>query len=166
VSISRGSKYAAAGVLMLLSAAASARQTPTMTSTRAQGTFDVTIKPQPADDYTDGASMGRMTVDKQYHGDLAGTAKAQMLTGMSSSVKESGVYVAVERITGTLQGKKGSFMLHHTGVMTRGAPSLAVTIVPDSGTEQLAGIAGSMTIDIATDGTHSYTLQYTIAPKP
>ena len=100
-----------------------------------------------------------MSIDKQFHGDLEGTSKGQMLTA-GSSVKESGVYVAVERITGTLRGKSGSFVVHHRGIMTRGAPQLTITVVPDSGTGQLAGLAGTMTITIA-DGKHVYEFEYT-----
>jgi len=130
----------------------------------ATGTFDVTIKPAPADDHADGGAIGRMTVDKVYHGDLEGTAVAQMLTGMSPSEKTSGVYVAVERVTATLKGRKGTFILHHTGVMDRGATNLRVTVVPDSGTGELTGISGTMAIDIK-DGRHFYTFEYTLPSK-
>jgi hypothetical protein len=88
--------------------------------TRAKGTFDVKLAPLPAYDTTAGSTLGRMSIDKQYQGDLEGTARGEMLTGMTS-VKDSGVYVAVERFTGTLSGRRGSFVLHHTGIMNRGA---------------------------------------------
>src|SRR5262249_8697636 len=143
-------------------ASLSALQPPMTTS--AKGTFDVKIAPQSPDAYTDATEMGRMTIDKVYHGDLDGTAKGQMLTGMSADTKGPGVYVAMERFVGKLSGKSGSLMLHHTGVMDRGTQSLAITIVPDSGTGQLKGISGTMTIDIAKDGTHSYVLKYTLSP--
>jgi hypothetical protein len=87
-----------------------------------------------------------------------------MLTA-TTDVKGSAVYVAIERITGTLHGREGSFLLHHTGVMTRGAPHLTVSVVPDSGTGQLTGITGRMEIIIA-DGNHSYDFEYTLAPAP
>jgi Protein of unknown function (DUF3224) len=145
----------------LLVAIGSFLQTPT---TRASGTFDVTIKPAPADDHSDGGALGRMTVDKVYQGDLEGAAVAQMLTGMSPSEKTSGVYVAVERVTATLKGRKGTFILHHTGIMDRGAQNLKITVVPDSGTDQLTGIAGTMMIDIR-DGKHFYTFDYTLPAK-
>jgi hypothetical protein len=77
------------------------------------------------------------------------------------SVKGSGVYVAIERVTGTLNGRSGTFVLAHRGTMTRGAQDLVITIVPDSGTDGLAGIAGSMTITI-TDGKHFYDLEFTL----
>jgi hypothetical protein len=133
-------------------------------TTRAKGTFDVTIKPQPADDYSDTTALGRMTIDKEFKGDLAGTSKGQMLTGMSS-VKGSGAYVAIERVNGTLHGRSGTFILHHLGVMTRGAPSLVVTVVPDSGTGQLSGLSGSMNIIIA-DGQHRYEFDYALPAPP
>ena len=132
--------------------------------TRASGTFDVKIAPQPADGHADGTALGRMTIDKTYHGDLEGTAVGQMLTGMSPSEKTSGVYVAVERVTATLAGRKGTFILHHTGVMDRGAQSLTITVVPDSGTEQLTGITGTLAIDIK-DGQHFYTFDYTLPAR-
>lgn len=126
----------------------------------ATGTFEVKLNPQPADEYADGAMLGRMSIDKRFDGDLEGTTKGQMLTGMTS-VKGSAGYVAIERVTGTLAGRSGSFILQHSGTMDRGAPSLSVTVVPDSGTEQLAGLAGSMQIDI-TAGVHSYRFDYTL----
>jgi hypothetical protein len=151
-----------AAILAVFIAAAPAAAQPSPMTTRATGTFDVKVTPQPPDEFADGAAMGRMTLDKRYHGDLEGTARGQMLTAMAE--KKSAAYVAVEKFTGTLHGKSGSFALYHTGLMTRGTPSLTVAIVPDSGSGQLAGIAGTLTIDIASDGTHSYTLQYTITP--
>jgi hypothetical protein len=129
--------------------------------TRAKGTFDVKLAPMPAYDSTEGTTLGRMSVDKQYHGDLEGTAKGEMLTGMTS-VKDSGVYVAVERFTGTLSGRRGTFVLHHTGIMDRGAQKLAVTVVPDSGTDQLTGLSGTLNI-IIKDGKHFYEFDYALA---
>jgi hypothetical protein len=127
---------------------------------RASGTFEVKLAPQPADDQGD-ATLGRMSIDKQFHGDLEGTSKGQMLTA-GSSVKGSAGYVAIERVTGTLQGRTGSFILQHTGTMTRGTPQLSITVVPDSGTGQLTGLAGKLDIQI-TDGKHRYELEYTIS---
>ena len=127
---------------------------------RASGTFEVKLSPQPADDYADGVALGRMTIDKQFQGDLQATSKGQMLTGMSS-VKGSAGYVAIERVSGVLAGRCGTFVLQHSGIMTRGAPSLTITVVPDSGTDELAGLAGTMVINVA-GGEHSYTFDYTI----
>jgi Protein of unknown function (DUF3224) len=126
----------------------------------ARGTFDVNIIPQPPEDKTEGLTLGRMLIEKKFQGDLEAVSKGQMLTGMTE-VKGSGAYVAIERVTGTLHGRSGSLILHHLGIMERGAPRLNVNVVPDSGTRDLAGIAGTMTIIIA-EGKHSYELAYTL----
>ena len=130
----------------------------------ASGTFEVKLTPQPADDYADGAALGRLSIDKQFRGDLEGTSRGQMLSGMSS-VKGSAGYVAVERVSGTLAGRRGTFILQHSGTMTRGAPELLVRVVPDSGTDELAGLTGTMTID-AAGGRHAYTFDYTLPAAP
>lgn len=126
----------------------------------ATGTFTVRITPQPPDDYADGGDLGRMQLDKTFQGDLEGSAKGQMLTAMTP-VEGSAGYVAIERVTGTLSGRRGGFVLQHHGIMTRGAPQLTLVVVPDSGTEALAGLAGTMTITIA-DGVHAYRFEYTL----
>lgn len=126
----------------------------------ATGPFDVTLTPQPADDYADGKSLARLTIDKQFHGDLEATSKGQMLSAMGG-VQGSAGYVAIERVTGTLGGRRGTFVLQHDGMMNRGAPTLVITVVPDSGTDELTGVAGTMTIDI-TNGKHTYTFDYTL----
>jgi Protein of unknown function (DUF3224) len=112
------------------------------------------------EDRAEGLTLGRMLLDKQFHGDLEAGSKGQMLTGMTE-VKGSGVYVAMERVTGTLQGRHGSFLLYHTGIMVRGTPQLSVTVVPDSGTGELSGLEGAMNIMIA-EGKHSYDFAYTL----
>jgi hypothetical protein len=127
--------------------------------THATGTFEVKLAPQ-TDDKSGDASLGRMTIDKQFHGDLEGTSKGQMLTGMTE-VKGSAGYVAIEKVTGTLKGRSGTFILQHTGIMDRGKPELKITVVPDSGTGQLAGITGTFNV-IITDGKHSYEFDYTL----
>ncbi len=134
-------------------------QEPAVT-THATGTFDVKLTPRTPDD-GDTSSLGRMTLDKQFHGDLAGTSQGQMLAFLTST-KTSGGYVALERVTGTLHGRKGSFVLQHSGTINRGAQSLLITVVPESGTEELAGLSGTLTIIIEA-GKHSYDLEYTIA---
>jgi len=123
----------------------------------AKGTFDVKMAPQ-TDDKVGDPTVGRMALDKQFHGDLEGTSKGQMLA-VSTDVPESAGYVAMERVNGTLHGRKGTFALQHNGVMTRGEPELSITVVPDSGTGELAELAGNMTIDIV-DGKHFYELEY------
>jgi len=130
------------------------KEAPTMHAT---GPFDVRVTPQ--DDKSDDPLLGRMALDKQYHGDLEGTGKGQMLTA-GTSVKGSGAYVAIEKFTGTLKGRSGTFVLHHLGTMTQNVPQLSVSIVPDSGTGELKGISGKMTINIAAGGKHSYDLEY------
>jgi hypothetical protein len=133
-----------------------------MTS-HASGTFEVKLMPQAAEDGAD-AGLGRMSIDKQFHGDLEGTSKGQMISAMGS-VKGSAGYVAMERVTGTLKGRTGSFVLQHSGTMNRGAPQLSVTVVPDSGTGQLTGLAGTLTIKI-DEGKHSYEFDYTLPETP
>ena len=128
--------------------------------TIANGTFEVNLTPQ-ADDGAEGTTLGRLTIDKQFHGDLEATSKGQMLTA-GTAVAGSAGYVAVEQVSGTLHGRSGTFVLQHNATMTRGAPQLAITVVPDSGTDQLVGITGTMTIEIA-DGKHSYRFEYTLA---
>jgi hypothetical protein len=128
-------------------------------SKRASGTFDVKLTPK---DQGADAAVGGMTIDKEFHGDLAATSKGQMLMASSSSVKNSAGYVAIEKVTGTLNGRSGSFYLQHTGVMTRGAGELTITVIPDTGTDQLSGLDGRMTITIAPDGKHSYDFSYTL----
>ncbi len=126
----------------------------------ASGPFEVKIVPQTPDGKFEDATMGRMTIDKQFHGDLEATSKGTMLTAMTET-KGSAGYVAVERVSGTLHGRSGTFALQHSGTMTRGVPQLSVTVVPDSGTGQLVGLTGKMTINI-TDGKHSYDFEYTL----
>lgn len=127
---------------------------------RASGTFEVTLTPQPADDYADGALLGRLTLDKRFRGDLEGTSKGQMLSG-GSPAKGSAGYVAIERVSGTLSGRRGTFLLQHTGTMDRGTSHLAISVIPDSGTDELLGLAGTMTIDVS-GGKHAYELTYTL----
>lgn len=122
------------------------------------GTFEVKLTPQPAG--PDGGAIGRMSIDKQFHGDLEAASKGEMLTG-GDVAKGSAGYVAIEQVTGTLNGRSGSFILQHNGTMTRGVPQLTVSVVPDSGTGQLTGISGTMTIKI-TDGKHSYDFAYSL----
>jgi hypothetical protein len=134
-----------------------------METARARGTFEVRLTPQPADAYADGAALGRMTIDKTFAGDLQGTSRGQMLTGMSG-VKGSAGYVAIERVEGTLAGRQGSFVLQHLGTMDRGAQSLTVRVVPDTGTGGLAGIVGTSTIDVSNG--HAYEFTYTLPDAP
>jgi hypothetical protein len=130
----------------------------------AKGPFDVKLNPQPLalEDDGEGAARGRMSLDKRYHGDLDATSKGEMLTAMSGTQGSAG-YVAIEKVTGTLGGRAGTFALQHSATMTRGAPDLRILVVPDSGTGALAGLAGTMNIVIADGGKHFYELEYTLS---
>jgi hypothetical protein len=131
----------------------------------ANGTFEVRLDPQKPDNKeAESANLGRMSIDKQFHGDLEATSKGEMLSAVTE-VKGSGGYVAMERVSGTLHGRSGNFVLQHSATMTRGAPQMSVTVVPDSGTGQLAGLAGKMTIKIA-NGKHFYEFDYTLPESP
>ena len=127
---------------------------------QAKGEFDVKRTPQGSLDMGDGVEIGHMRFDKQFHGSLDATSVVHMLAAMSP-VDGSGAYVAIERIVGTLEGRAGSFLTQHSGVLTRGTPSLTLTVVPDTGTDALTGLSGSIAIDIV-DGTHFYTFDYEI----
>ena len=124
----------------------------------ANGTFEVRLSPQ--NDNPDEPLLGRMLIDKQFHGDLEAVSKGQMLTGMTT-VKGSAGYVAIEKVSGTLHGHKGTFILQHTGTMKRGEAGLSVTVVPDSGTDELRGLTGKMEIIIA-EGKHYYKFEYAL----
>ncbi len=127
---------------------------------RATGTFEVKLNPQQLADKTADATLGRMSIDKQFHGDIEAVSKGEMLSA-GTGVKGSAGYVAIERVSGTLHGRSGAFVLQHSGTMTRGAAQLSVAVVPDSGTGQLVGLAGKMAINIV-DGKHLYDFDYTI----
>lgn len=125
----------------------------------ATGSFDVKLTPQPLTDTSD-STLGRMSIDKKFHGDLDASSKGEMLSAMTA-VKGSAGYVAMEKVTGTLAGKTGTFVLQHHATMDRGTPHLAIEVVPDSGTGQLAGITGTMNIRI-TEGKHFYDFDYAL----
>ena len=128
-------------------------------SATAKGTFDVKTTPQPAAD-ADDSGIARLILDKQFHGDLDAVSKGQMLAA-GTATKGSAGYVAIEKITGTLSGRKGSFVLQHIGTMNKGVPTLNVSVVPDSGTDQLTGLSGTMNIIIG-NGAHSYEFEYSL----
>jgi hypothetical protein len=125
----------------------------------AKGPFDVKLAPLASPELPQGV-IGRMSIDKQFHGDLEATSKGEMMTA-AGQVKGSAGYVAMEQVTGKLNGRSGSFILQHSATMNRGVPQLSVTVVPDSGTDQLVGLAGTMNIIIA-DGKHSYDFEYAL----
>jgi hypothetical protein len=129
-------------------------------SQRASGPFEVTMQPAASPDEGSAAALGRMLLDKQYSGDLVGSGKGEMLTAMTST-QGSAAYVAIERVSGTLGGRSGSFVLQHMGTMNRGADQLSISIVPDSGTDQLIGIAGTLAIRMV-ERQHFYDLDYVL----
>jgi uncharacterized protein DUF3224 len=135
----------------------------------AKGPFDVKLNPAPLafddSDADGGAARHRMSLDKHYHGDLDAVSKGEMLSAMTATQGSAG-YVAIEKVVGTLGGRRGTFVLQHFATMTRGTPRLEIVIVPDSGTGELAGLAGTMNIVIAEGGKHFYEFAYTLGPTP
>ncbi|MDR3389185.1 MAG: DUF3224 domain-containing protein [Rudaea sp.] len=129
-------------------------------TTHASGPFDVKLNPLDPYNKSEGANLGRMSIDKQFHGDLEATSQGEMLSAMTE-VKGSAGYVAIEKVSGTLHGRSGSFVLQHNATMTRGAPYLNIIVVPDSGTGELVGLNGKMTI-VITNGKHAYEFDYTL----
>lgn len=127
---------------------------------QANGTFDVKLEPQHPSDQAQAARLGRMTIDKQFSGDLEAGSTGEMLAAMTG-VEGSAGYVALERVTGTLHGRRGSFFLQHNGIMARSVQQLEIAVVPDSGTEELTGLAGKMMI-LVEDGQHRYEFTYTL----
>lgn len=158
----RYGRLAGLASLMISLAAAANAATPTTSKEaihmHATGTFDVKITPQAATPGVESAQLGRMTIDKQFHGDLDAASLGEMLSVRTETPGSAG-YVALERVTGALQGRRGSFVLQHSGTMKRGAPTLVLTVVPDSGSGELAGLSGSMAI-VIDEGQHRYTMDY------
>jgi hypothetical protein len=128
-------------------------------TTHASGTFEVRLSPQ-VDGEAGGACVGRMLIDKSFAGDLEATSKGQMLAVRTSTEGSAG-YVAMEMVNGKLDGRTGTFVLQHAGTMERGAQQLSITVVPDSGTGELAGLVGRMEIDFSGGG-HAYRFDYTL----
>ena len=127
---------------------------------RVSGTFDVKMQPEPGPDAAHGISFGRLRLDKQYQGELQASAQGLMLSAMTATAGSAG-YVAIEQVVGTLQGRQGSFVLMHRGVMNRGERELGITVVPDSGSEELVGLAGRLDIRVE-GGQHFYDFDYTL----
>lgn len=124
----------------------------------AEGTFDVRVEPVAEEPFDDGTSLGRYSLAKQYRGDLEATAAGEMLTA-GTPVEGSAAYVAMERVEGSLHGRRGSFLLQHRGTMGHGEQRLEITVVPDSGTGELAELAGALEVVVA-EGAHSYVFRY------
>jgi hypothetical protein len=127
----------------------------------AKGTFDVKVTPQ--ENNTGEPTLSNLLLEKQFHGDITGSSRGQMLAA-GTAIEGSAGYVAIERITGTLQGRNGSFVVQHVGHMGRGQMHLTLSVLPDSGTEQLQGLTGTMRIRIE-QGQHFYELDYAL-PQP
>lgn len=140
------------GAAILVASTLTAQARPML----AKGTFEVKLAPQADADPT----VGRMSIDKELAGDIVGTSKGMMLASMSAIPNSAG-YVAIEKVTGTLHGKRGTFVLQHNATMDRGAQSLNVIVIPDSGTDELAGITGTFKI-IIEGKKHFYEFEYTI----
>lgn len=135
-----------------------------MSSHTATGAFEVRLTPEPASAAAEIAGLGRMSLDKTFHGPLQGTSRGEMIAFRTATPGSAG-YVAMETVVGSLEGRPGSFVLQHSSTLARGAPTQSITVVPDSGTGSLAGLAGRMTIEIAPGGAHSYRFEYTL-PAP
>jgi hypothetical protein len=129
----------------------------------AKGTFDVKLEPEANDSVPAGVALARLAIDKQFSGDLEATSKGAMLSARTP-VADSAGYVAIERVTGVLKGRRGSFVLQHNGTLNRGVQHLTIQVVPDSGTDELTGLAGEMKINIA-GGQHFYEFDYTLASE-
>ena len=126
----------------------------------AKGSFEVKLAPQPVSEVAASANLGRLSIDKQFSGDLEATSRGEMLSAMGNAEGSAG-YVALERVTGTLHGRSGSFVLQHNGTLNRGVQGLTIHVVPDSGTDQLVSLSGTMKI-IIEDGKHAYAFDYSL----
>lgn len=127
---------------------------------QANGTFEVRLEPQQVSESGQAAGLGRMSIHKQFSGDLEATSTGEMLAAMTG-VENSAGYVALERVVGSLHGRSGAFVLQHNGLADRGAQQLTITVVPDSGAGELEGISGQMAI-LIEDGQHCYQMEYTL----
>ena len=143
-----------------IATAASDKDHP-MTSRTATGPFDVKIAPQPLSSVADQSGLGRMSIDKRFHGALEATSTGEMLSAGNPASGSAG-YVAMETVRGTLDGRAGSFALQHSSTLASGVPTQSITVVPGSGTEALAGLAGRMVVEIAPGGAHAYRFDYTL----
>ncbi|MCE4557136.1 DUF3224 domain-containing protein [Pelomonas cellulosilytica] len=130
----------------------------------ASGPFDVKLSQEPPSAAAEVAGIGRMSLDKHFHGALDATSRGEMIAFRSTTPGSAG-YVAMETVRGQLAGREGSFVLQHSATMTRGEPALSITVVPDSGTGALQGLTGHMTIEIAADGAHRYRFEYALPPR-
>jgi hypothetical protein len=161
--MTKSPRRAAVALALLLAAAAGASplEIPMHTAT---GPFDVQLSPEPASAAAEAAGLGRMSLDKSFHGDLQARSRGEMIAFRSATPGSAG-YVAMETVRGSLAGLEGSFVLQHSSTLDRGQPVQSITVVPDSGTGALSGLAGRMVIDIAPGGAHSYRFEYTLPAR-
>ena len=143
------------------SATAASDKDHPMTSRTATGPFDVKLAPQPLSGVADASGLSRMSIDKRFHGALEATSTGEMLSAGNPASGSAG-YVALETVRGTLDGRAGSFVLQHSSTLARGVPTQSITVVPDSGTDALAGLAGRMVVEIAPGGAHAYRFEYSL----
>jgi hypothetical protein len=155
---------ALASSLVILTIAGATEPAKEKTMLHARGEFEVNVTPVPLGGPTEDAALSRYTLSKTLTGDFTGEAKGQMLAG-TGTVPTSGVYVAIERLTGTLAGREGSFLLFHRGVMAGGKQEMLVEVVPDSGSGALAGIRGTFRI-VLEGKKHLYEFEYELPPNP
>jgi predicted flavoprotein YhiN len=134
-------------------------------SQRATGSFDVKVNAaKPDTQVARAANLSRLTIDKRFHGDLEGISKGEMLA-LQTETKGSAGYVALERVTGKLKGRSGSFVLQHSATMNRGDSRAEISVVPDSASGELRGLSGKMIISVASDGTHSYEFDFRLEAR-
>jgi hypothetical protein len=145
---------------LIIGASSSLAQGNSRMTQIARGTFSVDMKPQSEPNAVDGVSLGRMSLNKKFEGELQGAGQGEMLTALTP-IKGSAGYVAIERFTGTVHGRSGSFVFQHSGTMNQGAQQLSIAVVPGSGTGELLGIAGAFRLNIV-DGKHLYEFEYTL----
>jgi Protein of unknown function (DUF3224) len=156
--------FAAALTLAILGATSTSTsfaKEPAMTTHTATGPFDVTLAPLALGPVAADSGLGRLSLDKRFHGALEATSTGEMLS-FRGAVAGSAGYVAMEAVRGTLDGRAGSFVLQHSSTMTRGEPRQSITVVPDSGTDALVGLSGRMVVEIAPGGAHGYRFDYTL----
>jgi len=131
----------------------------------ANGPFEVKLNPESLSSTAESTGLARMSLNKQFDGDLEAISKGEMFAFRSEVVQGSAGYVAMETVQGVLHGRRGSFVLQHSSTMTRGQPEQSITVVPDSGTDELLGLSGTMIITIA-NGQHSYSFDYALPEAP
>ncbi len=150
-----------AALVLAMAAVSTLAKEPAVSTHSVTGPFDVKLAPQELSEVAAHSGLGRMSLDKRFHGALEATSTGEMIA-FRSAVAGSAGYVAMETVRGTLDGRAGGFVLQHSSTMTRGEPQQSITVVPDSGTDALAGLTGRMVVEIAPGGAHAYRFDYTL----